>query len=90
MNNLSDKQKCIKPTQDDWYSNDIINGQKVVIVSCLGLITNDYRVCVWGNDDYGLEKDYSSRGEAIQIYRQIKRWKFVNKQNLKDIGFNNA
>ena len=52
-----------KETLDEWYPSFQIRNRhidpeqetKLVNVSFIHLITGQWRVCVWGADDYGLE-----------------------------------
>lgn len=87
--------KIIKPTEDDWYGNEILNirGVSTKVVTCsLMLLLNQktWRVCVWGNDDFGLEKDSESFDEIYDLFMQILVLPYVNKQKLKDMGLYNA
>lgn len=96
------KHTALKPTQDDWYGNDKIDritvgGEvhrdvRIVTVTCVTLRDDKtpYRVCVWGNDDYGLEKDYGIEEEARFNFMKILKMDWVNKQPLIDMGFINA
>ncbi len=96
------RANAFKLTDDDWYSNEKLastcekyqHKNKLVEVSCLSLPPakdNDTtRVCVWGNDDFGLEKDFDNRIDAMTCYIEILSQKVVNKKWLKSIGFVNA
>ena len=46
---------CKVDTNEDWHPT--INGQLRLSVyrSKIGLM---YRICIWGGDDFGMEKDY--------------------------------
>lgn len=98
---IPEKQSCVKYTQDEWYGNEVLRRRedgkstRIVTVSFFELRRTKkepqlWRVCVWGNDDFGLEIDLEDRGQAMVLYRTILRWEFVNKQPLKDLGFYNA
>lgn len=55
---------------ESWYPT--VNGQ--VKVSLLGLSNGQIRVCVWGGDDFGLERDFpqNERQAARELYDLIK------------------
>ena len=46
-----------------------------------------WRVCVWGNDDCGMERDFDLEGDALHIFYHIISWTYVNKDQLKNAGF---
>lgn len=76
-----------KPTQDDWYPNFENN---TVQLSLLNLGNNTYRVCSWGNDDFGMELDFETLGEAEYIFDILNKKEFINKEDLKKMGFQYA
>lgn len=64
---------------------------KQVLVSCIPFIGSPYgwRVCAWGADDFGLEKDFPNvdKQDALRLYEQItngttqaqmREWGMVN------------
>jgi hypothetical protein len=71
------KITCFVPVQEDWYSNYRIEGDArhkdtlLVQVSALSLSDGKFRVCVWGNDDFGLERDFDQPGQAMVLYQLI-------------------
>lgn len=98
---LKDKDRVvsIKFTNDDWYSNEKIfhKGElrRIVTVSLLKLNASrsgpwDWRVCVWGNDDFGLEKDFTDHRQAVNTYIEIVIMNCVNQRPLRDMGFVNS
>lgn len=74
-------EKWIK-TDQDWHPTK--NGQ--VKVSLLQLKDNTWRVCVWGEDDFGLERDYPTKKfvKARTLYKKIKDW--TTKEEMKRLG----
>ena len=44
-------------------------------------------LCVWGNDDCGMERDFDLEGDALHIFYHIISWTYVNKDQLKNAGF---
>lgn len=75
------KEKRTKyvPTSLDFYPNFPGN---TVRVSVMSLFTKEplYRVCIWGNDDYGFEYDSSDWGEVLGIYNDIHRVDSIDKR----------
>ncbi len=47
-----------------------------------------WRVSVWGGDDFGMERDFTSRMEALDVFNFIEDG--VTEEGLRKIGFNNA
>lgn len=87
-----------KHTNDNWYDNykinDHISAAGVVRVSftqtgpdprnCDG----EYRVCVWGNDDCGMERDFGAdETYALNMFYQVIVQEFVDKDYLRNNGF---
>jgi hypothetical protein len=93
--------EVFKPTQDDWHGSyrldDWYNGTKnqmLVNVIFNGNIrsydpkeTPVWRTCVWGNDDDGMEYDCDNETEAWTMFLQVIGMKFVNKDDLKKLGY---
>jgi hypothetical protein len=42
---------------------------------------------VWGNDDDGMEYDCDNETEAWTMFLQVIGMKFVNKEDLKKLGY---
>jgi len=88
-----------KRTTDDWYPSYLIQGDirfsKLVEVSFTQTgpnppITGDWRVCVWGADDCGMERDFQDEAQAWNCFLQVIGWEQVSMQALKDIDFVSA
>jgi hypothetical protein len=73
-------------TSEDWYPTYATG---LVRVALLRLSTGQWRVCVWGADDFGLERDLPSveRQSAKRLYgritdyttqAQMRAWGMVN------------
>lgn len=82
----------LKKTDDDWYGN--INGDSLEItlskIRAPALLKDGkifWKINCWGNDDYGLFKDFESSKEAMNTFFELKKLPKVNKQYLFDIGF---
>jgi hypothetical protein len=68
---------------DDWYPN--FSGD-LVRVSFMPLLTGGkWRVCVWGADDLGMERDFETRLPALECYQNLP--KVLSQKMLKDLGF---
>lgn len=97
-------RRVFKLTDDDWSPShslgDYYKGQApgtvlLVEVSFLQFIVTElnpdpgYRVCVWGNDDRGMEQDYASSefAEAEQMFHDVIALDRVNMSTLKEWGF---
>lgn len=77
--------ECYKYTNDEsWHPS--YPGNKVK-VSLLSLTNGKTRVCVWGNDDFGMEIDSERQGTAKSIYYEVCMMEFVTKEALEMIGF---
>ena len=88
-----------KVTSDDWCGSYAIDGwhkgalrQMLVIVSfCMTgpkpPHDGDWRVCVWGNDDCGMEKDFKDERTAWCCYLEIIGLEDVTMTAIKERGF---
>lgn len=88
--------RCYKETTDDWcpsYIRSTANypneGPKLVEVSLLELHTGQFRVCVWGGDDLGMEKDFPAdqQSQALNQFLTLLMWPNVNRDDLTTEGF---
>ncbi len=92
MNNV----EVYKITNDEWYpSFKLDDGIMLVRVSFLELPTFNneiklWRVCAWGNDDCGVEKDFESETEAWVCFLEIIGLQAVNSDALFSRGFVSA
>ena len=85
-----------KKTKDCWNPNFPGNVVRVSIMLHLPTFnTKDeswHRVCVWGDDDTGMEKDFVHHEieKAQKCFNQIMEMSNVDFQALEDIGFRSA
>ena len=94
------KVEVFKKTQDDWYGNYKIVGDcrvsDLVEVSFMSLGPSvlpgqkNWRVCVWGNDDCGMERDFEDETEAWNIFLQVIGHQYVNRVSLINLNFVSA
>lgn len=91
--------RAFKPTADDWYPSyyleDAYKGQtlvKLVEVSLINLSDGKVRVCVWGADDCGMERDYPHHegSAARSMFLLLLEQKTVDKKFLEMQGFGPA
>lgn len=85
-----------KRTTDDWrpsYTLDIgigtVCAQRLVEVSFCRIdeTGNSWRVCVWGEDDCGMEKDFDDEKSAWCCFLEVIGMDYVNMTSLSTCGF---
>jgi hypothetical protein len=74
----------LKTTTDDWFLPFDMN---LVRVSLIQLCAKEWRVCIWGQDDFGMEKDFASKAKAEKVFLTILHWEDVTRIKLEGIGF---
>lgn len=83
--------EIFKATSDDWYPCFKVYDHTLVKVTCLELSDGSgWRVCVWGADDDGMERDWPTwQGQfpAFQMFMEIIRQPKISKQWLLEAGF---
>lgn len=92
-----DAMRCFKLCHGEWhpsynllhYHNGVFQ-PKLVEVSYLPLTDGKFRVCVWGADDFGLERDYVDSSDAFVMYLKLLRENHITVAFLRDNGFVNA
>lgn len=72
-------------TSFDWYPT---RGDGLVRVSFIELHNDQFRVCVWGEDDYGLERDFPhvERQAAKRLYEQLIACSILTQEFCKSLG----
>jgi hypothetical protein len=90
------KLEALIEVNEDWYGNFKIasdqryKGKKFVSVSFYNLPKESFfpMVCVWGNDDCGMEKlfDKSQVDDALALYKTIVSTPFPTKEYLTELG----
>ena len=101
MSKIPERMSAFKRTHDEWYGNyKIANDARVSALVEVSLIKMPkykdspigWRVCVWGNDDFGMERDYNDtdKDSAVAMFHQVISWDFVNIGQLKTNGFVHA
>lgn len=89
--------EVFKHTSEDWFPSYKMDGGRTSLVEvCFTQtgpnppIAGDWRVCVWGGDDCGMERDFSSETEAWNCFLQVIGLKDVTRAALKERGFSSA
>lgn len=77
---------CYIPSPDSWYPNYEDGTVRVGFDSK----NNYFKVSVWGADDFGLEKEFTTRLEAIELYRKLSKCSIITIKQLKELGFING
>jgi hypothetical protein len=76
--------EMLKPTNGDFYPNFF---QDMVKVYLMDLTSGEWRVAVWGNDDYGLEFDFANEIDAKNMFYELALLECINAEILKQKGF---
>jgi len=84
MKKDKERRDIFVPTSDDWSPNFPNNQARL---SYIGRISDGkFRVCVWGADDFGMEYDATTEGEARWLFNHLSRLDITRKY-LKKLGF---
>lgn len=84
LDNPLNQRNILFPTTDNWcptLPNNKVRGGLFI------LSDGQWRVCFWGNDDLGMERDFPTYDEALAIWEEIKKWDNVRVSYLKTLGF---
>lgn len=94
---IPERKSVMMPTLDQWYPNHKLENHpsgltEGVEVSFIELIPfrkypRLWRVCVWGNDDLGMERDFESRSDALAMFNMVTSWETVDKYQLLENNF---
>ena len=90
---MSTVMSAFKRTTDCWHPSfsllDDAQETQLVEVSCVKRL-GCFSVCVWGADDFGMEKEFTSKTRAIKVFQDIVSLPVVNVTYLKKMGFQEA
>lgn len=81
-----------KETKEDWYPSYFVNQgtpseKKLVRVTLLGPMSDgQFRVCVWGNDDLGMDFD-STQDACVKMFEHLSSIETIQKNALIKFGF---
>lgn len=82
-----------KATKGEWHPPYYLQDDRtrLVRVSMLELGPKPrnpaWRVCAWGADDFGMERDFEDREEAEEMFLDIATWAAVEEKLLRSCGF---
>lgn len=81
-----------KEVNEDWYSNyhiadDVRYTGKYVSIRISKLFDGLFRVCVWGNDDLGMDRDFEVESDAVKMFQTLVIVEELTKQFLSENGF---
>lgn len=76
-----------KNTDDDWHGNYPNNQVKLQYIG--KLTDGKFRVAVWGNDDFGIDKDFNKEQDAVTVFSELTLKDKINHKDLYDLGFAN-
>lgn len=79
----------LKKTDDNWYGGDSVQLTLHYIKAPVLLKDGKrfWKITCWGNDDYGIFKDFYSSKEAMDTFFELENLPKVNKKYLFDRGF---
>lgn len=84
---------CFKPASGQWYPGFKIHedqrhkGDYVHVTLHDRLSDGNYRVSVWGADDFGMEYDRKNYNPCYKAYMNICLMSSVSVKALKEMGF---
>lgn len=86
------KIEVYKETDENWFGNYEIDDKKLVKVmfTQTGPFPPDngeWRVCVWGTDDFGMEKDFIDHDEAMKCFQTVIQFDKIKQMELIRLGF---
>ena len=77
--------RLMKPTTDNWSPNFENN---MVLVSYIGKLTDgNFRVCVWGNNDLGMEYDTKQEKNAKEMFQRLSKKNIITQKKLLKLDF---
>lgn len=84
--------EIFKRTHEDWYPSYYVNKgtateEKLLKVSFLQLSNGQYRCCVWGNDDKGMDFDTKYEAVARDLFHRLAELDSIIEEDLKLMGF---
>jgi hypothetical protein len=79
------RTEVFKLTNDDWYPNYEDNRVKLIYIG--KLTDGKFRVACWGNDDFGIDRDFELEQDAINMFNRLEKYPLINHRDLYDLGF---
>ena len=87
------KVTVFKRTTDDWcpsYKTTSSDQFVEVTFNKLDPLGLEWRVCAWGEDDMGMEKDFLTEKEAWNCFLEVIGLEDVTVEALQKLGFVSA
>lgn len=77
-------------TEEDWYPCFRLETRSEAFVRARFYELRDktFLVCVWGNDDFGVEQGFTGFSEAHECYKKITP--LITQEELCELGFVSA
>lgn len=88
-----------KETTDNWFPSYKVEGRAYLQLVTVELTqtgpdpnagNGEWRVCVWGGDDCGMERDFDDLSQATDMFYQVIGWESVDVSELTQHGFVSA
>lgn len=87
-----EKIEVYKTTEENWSpSYKLLYSHPTFLVRCFIIQLQDgqWRVAVWGADDFGMERDFleENKSEAGAVFMTVISQKSITLEFLKSLGF---
>lgn len=80
--------ECFKETKENWCGSYEMGDKLYLRVKFSWLMpSNQWRVGVWGNDDFGMTFDSESKDIALNTFYEVVKLQLVTQDKLEDMGF---
>lgn len=79
----------IKETKDNFCGNYGKNENLVEVRFCYSYPNKNWRVDVWGDDDFGIIFETKDRDEALSMFNKLCEMEFIEQEELYKLGFVN-
>jgi hypothetical protein len=90
---MNNNFEFLKQTEDNWCGSYKMDGELFVKVKFGWTGPNpkigqgQYRVGVWGNDDFGMIKDFNTESDCVNMLMEVIQLPLVNIELLETLGF---
>lgn len=90
---MNNNFECLKQTDDNWCGSYQMDGKSFVKIKFGWTGPNPkigngkYRVGVWGNDDFGMTKDFQNELDCVNMLLDVIQMPKVNIDILETMGF---
>ena len=87
---VSHSLSIVKNTKDDWCPSYPGNKVKLSFYSTIRDKYTQFRVCCWGKDDLGMERDFNTEMQARLMFIYLSGLSFINFNHLQKLNFEYA